>query len=160
MTKKQKYILFVKTGFLKYAPIERTFSSYLEALNFFNKHREMWGAGPKDYIIKSTAELERETELREWKRQQRKKMFQAFKTLAKKTNELASKLSNPSNTPYHSSPTKLTIPVIRYGVTYSTIHKQPIITVPTIKPKTVTLYPPRTKPSKEEEEVEDGLGEA
>lgn len=98
--KKKKYILFVKTGFLKYAPVEHTFSSYLEALNFFNKYREMWGAGPNDYIIKSTAEIEREKQRREEIKAKRREMIQPLKkyftSIAKRATEYNKQLTNTS----------------------------------------------------------------
>ncbi|RLF28296.1 MAG: hypothetical protein DRN05_04330 [Thermoplasmata archaeon] len=53
----KKYYLFIKTGWNRWAPVDRTFSSWLEAERFFEENKEMWDT--TRHRILSSEEIEK-----------------------------------------------------------------------------------------------------
>jgi len=69
----RKYYLFIKTGWNRWAPVDRIFSSWLEAKQFFEENKEMWDTTRHRILSSDEIEKIKQRNIVRYERRQRVK---------------------------------------------------------------------------------------
>ena len=69
----RKYYLFIKTGWNRWAPVDRTFNTRMEAKHFFEDNKEMWDTTKHRILSSEEIEAIKQRNIARYERRQRVK---------------------------------------------------------------------------------------